>query len=166
MSTVKTYNISRILVGNKIADYSDAVGESHVGSTLASMDWVARRYEKHFNFGIWCYFHQMFDSISFSTCDTLRYWNEYQHTWILFVWGSALNHETVLDIVQIVHFWRHGVFLFLNTLGWDKMDTFTQTTISHAFSRPKMFQFRLKCHWILFCMVQFTQFTIFHNWFR
>ena len=63
----KTSNISRTLVGNKIADNSDVVGASPVGAApttssfstwhLASMDWAkttARGYKKHLSFGIWC----------------------------------------------------------------------------------------------------------------
>ena len=63
----KTSNISRILVGNKLVDNSDAAGASPVGAApttssfsiqhLALMDWAkttARRDEKHLNFFIWC----------------------------------------------------------------------------------------------------------------
>ena len=65
--TVKPFNISRILVGNKIVDNADVVGASPVGaapttssfstSHLASMDWAkttARGDKKHLSFGIWC----------------------------------------------------------------------------------------------------------------
>ena len=47
--------------------------------------------------------------------------------------------------------------------GRDKMDATSQTTFSSAFSWMKMYEFRLKFHWILFLRVQLT---IFQNWLR
>ena len=43
------------------------------------------------------------------------------------------------------------------------MDAISQTTFWSAFSWMKMFEFRLKFHWILFLRVQLT---IFQHWFR
>ena len=56
--------------------------------------------------------------------------------------------------------------LILNALThWDrdKMDAISQTTFSNAFSRMKMFEYRLKFHWSLFPRVRLT---ISHHWFR
>ena len=47
--------------------------------------------------------------------------------------------------------------------GRDKMAAFSQTTLSNAFSWIKMFEFRLRFHWILFPGIQLT---IFQHWFR
>ena len=47
--------------------------------------------------------------------------------------------------------------------GRDKMAAIFQTTFSKAFSWIKMYEFRLRFHWILFPMVQLT---IFQHWFR
>ena len=70
----QTSNISRTLVGNKIVDHSDVLGESPVAAAsttssfsteyLASMVWAkttARRDEQHLIFWIWCALYQMFD---------------------------------------------------------------------------------------------------------
>ena len=46
--------------------------------------------------------------------------------------------------------------------GRDKMDAFSQTTLSNAFSWMKILEFRLKCHWSLFLRVLLT---IFQHWF-
>ena len=68
-NTVKTYNISCTLVGNKIVDHSDAVGASPVSAApttssssfptwhLASRDsakTAASQYENLLSVGIWC----------------------------------------------------------------------------------------------------------------
>ena len=50
----------------------------------------------------------------------------------------------------------------INTLRWDKMADFFQTTFSNAFSWMKMCEFRLKIHWSLFLKVLLT---IFQHWF-
>ena len=42
-------------------------------------------------------------------------------------------------------------------------DIFKQTTFSNAFSRTKMFEFRLRFHWSLFLWFELT---IFQHWFR
>ena len=47
--------------------------------------------------------------------------------------------------------------------GQDKMSDISQTTYSNAFSRMKIYEFRLQCHWILF---QRIKLTILHHWFR
>ena len=47
--------------------------------------------------------------------------------------------------------------------GRGKIDAILQTTHSNAFSRMKMFEFRLKFHWIWFLRVQLTNFQ---HWFR
>ena len=47
--------------------------------------------------------------------------------------------------------------------GWDKMDAIWRTTFSNAFSRMKIFEFRLTFHWGLFPRVQLT---ILQHWFR
>ena len=55
------------------------------------------------------------------------------------------------------------VVVALTHWGRDKMDAFSQTIFSSAFSWMKMFEFRLKFHWSLCLRVQLT---IFHHWFR
>ena len=47
--------------------------------------------------------------------------------------------------------------------GRDKMATIFQTTFWNAFSRMKMYEFRLRFHWSLFLRVQLT---IFQHWTR
>ena len=47
--------------------------------------------------------------------------------------------------------------------GRDKMAAIFQTTFSNAFSRMKMYEFRLRFHWILFLRFELT---IFQHWFR
>ena len=47
--------------------------------------------------------------------------------------------------------------------GRDKMAVISQATLSNAFSRMKMLEFRLKLHWSLFLRVQLT---ISQHWFR
>ena len=42
--------------------------------------------------------------------------------------------------------------------GWDKMAVIFQTTFSNAFSRMKIYGFRLRFHWSLFARVQITIF--------
>ena len=55
------------------------------------------------------------------------------------------------------------LILYLTHWGRDEMAAILHTTFSNAFSWMKMFDFRLKCHWILFLMVQLT---ISQHWFR
>ena len=52
---------------------------------------------------------------------------------------------------------------YFNSLRPRQMDAISQTTVSNAFSWMKMFEFRLKFHWSLFPVVQWT---IFQHWFR
>ena len=47
--------------------------------------------------------------------------------------------------------------------GRDKVDAISKTTFSSAFSRMKIFEFRLKFHWGLFLE---DQLMIFQHWFR
>ena len=47
--------------------------------------------------------------------------------------------------------------------GGDKMDHISQTMFSNAFSWMKMFEYRLRFHWILFLGIRLT---IFQHWFR
>ena len=58
--------------------------------------------------------------------------------------------------------WTYDRF-WLTHWGRDKMDAISQTTFSNGFSWMKMFEFRLKFHWILVLRVQLT---VFHHWFR
>ena len=51
----------------------------------------------------------------------------------------------------------------LTQWGRDKMAAIFQTTFSNAFSWIKIYEFRLKFHWILFLRVQLT---ILQHWFR
>ena len=69
----QTSNIGPTLVGNKIVDHSDVVGESPVGdgpttsslSTqhLASLDWAETNARRDESFRIWCTLYKMFDGI-------------------------------------------------------------------------------------------------------
>ena len=51
----------------------------------------------------------------------------------------------------------------LNTLRPRRNGRHLQSTFSNVFSRMKMYEFRLKCHWSLFLRVQLTKFQ---HWFR
>ena len=51
----------------------------------------------------------------------------------------------------------------LTHLGRDKMAAISQTTFPNAFPWMKMYEFRIRFHWILFPGVQLT---IFQHWFR
>ena len=53
--------------------------------------------------------------------------------------------------------------ILLTHWGWDKMDGISQTTFPNAFSWMKMYEFRLRFHWILFPRVKLT---ISQHWFR
>ena len=47
--------------------------------------------------------------------------------------------------------------------GWHQIDAISQTTLSNAFPRMKMNEFRLGFHWSLFLKFELT---IFQHWFR
>ena len=58
---------------------------------------------------------------------------------------------------------HHYHHLPLTHWGRDKMAAISQTTFSNEFSWMIMYEYRLKCHWSLFIMVQLT---ISQHWFR
>ena len=55
------------------------------------------------------------------------------------------------------------LIIYLTHWDRDEMAAILHTTFSNAFSWMKMYDFRWKCHWILFLMVQLT---ISQHWFR
>ena len=67
-------------------------------------------------------------------------------------------HEVITAIFQTP--WTPAS---LTHWGREKIDAILQTTFSNAFSRMKMYEFRLGFHWSLFLRVQLT---IFQHWFR
>ena len=70
----------------------------------------------------------------------------------------SANHDTIKPRYYMVYY-----NIILTHWGRDKMATFSQTTLSNAFSLMKILEFRLKFHWSLFLRVQLT---IFQHWFR
>ena len=56
---------------------------------------------------------------------------------------------------------QHVASTWLSDWGQYKMVTISQTTFSNTFSWMKMYEFRLRFHWILFLRVQST---IFQHW--
>ena len=80
-------------------------------------------------------------------------------------WMNSKKHflwDLLLNKIQWKRYYntRHPHF---NTLRPRQLDAISQTTFSNTFSWMKMFEFRLKFHWILFPMVQLI---IFQYWFR
>ena len=78
---------------------------------------------------------------------------------------SHLSDLPIHDIPQKVScpFYGGIATVLLTHWGRDKMAAIFQTTFSNAYSRMKMYEFRLKFHWNLFLRVQFTTFK---HWFR
>ena len=76
------------------------------------------------------------------------FWSKTQSGHSRFVWYANLHGDgnvgSHLKLYPPTHW------------GGDKMDAISQTTSSSAFSRMKMFEFRLRLHWSLFLSVQFT----------
>ena len=72
-------------------------------------------------------------------------------------WSIPIIHWSVVSPQQVL------LPILITHWGRDKMDAISQTTCSSAFSWMKMFEFRLRFHWILFPGVQLT---IFQHWFR
>ena len=61
------------------------------------------------------------------------------------------------------HIYASTIFSGLTHWGQGQMAAIFQTTFSNAFPWMKLYEFRLKFHWILFPGVQLT---IFQHWFR
>ena len=59
--------------------------------------------------------------------------------------------------------WPSGCNLILTHWGRDKMAPIFQTIFSNAFSRMRMYEFRLRFHWTLFLRFELI---IFQHWFR
>ena len=76
-------------------------------------------------------------------------------------WQQAITWANV-DLVPCHHIASPG-HNELTQWGLDKLAAILQTTYSHAFSRMKMYKFRLEFHWCLFLTVQLT---IFQHCFR
>ena len=81
------------------------------------------------------------------------------YTWFAHTLQSKSHHHRG----QCPQEWDGWARLSLTHWGRDKMDAISQTTFSSAFYWMKMYEFRLRFHWILFPRVQLT---IFHHWFR
>ena len=87
----------------------------------------------------------------------------------IYVWTITLKHWH--QVMIIISLWiRFNSRILLDQWDWllthwgrDKMAAIFQTTIANAFSWMKMYEFRLRFHWILFPGVQLT---IFQHWFR
>ena len=61
--------------------------------------------------------------------------------------------------------WFNRVAIDFTHCGRDKINTMLQTPFSNAISWMKMFEFRLKFHWIMFLKVQLTIFQhLFRKW--
>ena len=86
------------------------------------------------------------------------------------IWQKRYNWNETWDVFinEWIYIWKLSkcilfVLCYLTHWGRDKMAAIFQTTFSNAFSRMKMFKFRLRFHWSLFPRVQLT---IFQHWFR
>ena len=94
-------------------------------------------------------------------CNDLRYSFGQLCSWEFAVSTDQLFGEEVDKLLkEIDDLTNH---LYLTHWGRDKMAAICQTTSSSAFSWMKMYELRLKFHWILFLRVQLT---IFQHWFR
>ena len=81
-------------------------------------------------------------------------------TWVVKLVWQCQSAIPVRRIPQLCWAWAE---LVLTHWGRGKMAAVSQTMFSNAFSWMKMYEFRLKFHWIMFLMFQLT---IFQHWFR
>ena len=81
--------------------------------------------------------------------------------WCLTIMYIIHTVPTVFCFV-VVRYWPM-LFISFNPLRPRQMAAIFQTTFSNAFSWMKMYEFRLRFHWILFPRVQLT---ISQHWFR
>ena len=80
------------------------------------------------------------------------------------VW-SVLCKFIIILIYIILHFLLACYMWYFISTHWgrDEMAAIFQTTFWNAFSRKKMYEFRLQFHWSLFLRFELT---IFQHWFR
>ena len=129
--------------------------------------------------GIWYIYHSSARGYSlFSRWFTTRLSYRFQTWWMvewyaMSLWSKSMSMGTRASntpgMVCIAHTSSQSVTMEyyhkakpLTHWGRDEMAAIFQTTFSNAFSWMKMFEFRLRFHWILFPGVQLT---IFKHWF-
>ena len=93
-------------------------------------------------------------------------------TWLMFIskicsWCFLLKKKYTTDqtILTTGNLWRDAIVLRVLPFtywGWDKIVAILQTTFSNTFL-IKVYEFRLKSHWIVYLR---WQLTIFQHWFR
>ena len=71
------------------------------------------------------------------------------------IWSmDHLNPQTTNITITTIQSWEYACRISHG--GRDKMAGISQTTYSNAFSWMKIYEFRLKCHWILFQRIKLT----------